>query len=289
MNVCTYICFILIQHTASTTDDVSSTSYNKFLKGIGVQLDAITARLDELPATIAASIANAQLVSPSSSPSNPRRVQLLPQLDFNDFRDTKHWTNARFLKMKKKGKGKQEDEEDDTHLDDLDTGTLAKASGSEEGSITSCYMEDAQGNPIPESEWNATRAKAKAFWNELLRDGRAPQKHGEAPSNIKDKYIFLMEDSFPWLRYCKNHWKSEQIWRSHYSPWYGNAQRKAKAAAEKAAAEKAAAEGKFIDVGAGSNNVQDVQGGASKRPRPDDDPSSHSAPATITTKRARVR
>ena len=285
MNVCVCICFILIKHTASTTDDVSSASYNRYLKGMGVQLDAITARLDELPTTIAASIANAQLFSSSSSSSsNPRRVQLLPQLDYNNFRDTKHWYNSKYLKMKKKGKGKQEDDEDDAHLDDLDTGTFAKASGSEEGSITSCYMEDAQGNPIPEPDRDAARAKARAFWLQLLRDGRAPQKHGVAPSDVKDKYILLMEESFPWLRYCENHWKTEQIWRNHYSQWYGNVQRKAKAEAE-----KAVAEGIVIDVIADSNDVQDVQGRPSKRPRPDDDPSSHSAPATITTKRARVR
>ena len=102
---------------------------------------------------------------------------------------------------------------------------------------------------------NTTCAKVKAFWVKLLRDGRAPQKHSKAPSDIKDEYIFLMEDSFPWFHYCKNHWKSKQIWHSHYPPWYGNVQRKAKVAAEKEAAEKTATEGKFIDVGAGSNNI----------------------------------
>ena len=68
----------------------------------------------------------------------------------------------------KKGKGKQEDDEDDTHFDNPDSGISKKASGLEDGSITSCYMEDGQGNPISEPNQDAAHAKARAFWVQLL-------------------------------------------------------------------------------------------------------------------------
>ena len=168
-------------------------------------------------------------------------------------------------------------------------------------------MEDKNGAPIPESQKSAARAKAKGYWLKLFNNGIAPSSHGKADIDIKDSYIALMEDAFPWLHYCKNHWKCEQIWRNHYSYWYGNTlklERKKAVAREKAAMEKAAAEGKIIDVDASDSNSQESQERSSKRPRVDEEmsetkhrrvdeveltPPPRPAPTKVTAKRARVR
>ena len=319
-------------------NDVYSTSYNLFLKGMGEQITTLITGVENLPTKIIKA-----LPTSSSSPSKPK-IELLPQLDRCQFPKIKYWPKREYRK-RKKGKAKatsEDDEDDDPSLGDpslgdpslgdpsLDDPSLDDPSlddpeaESAKSSVTSCYMEDENGDPIPESERDAARAKAKAFWIKLFKNKIAPVKFGAADLDIKEEYYLLMESSFPWLRYCENRWKAEQLWRNHYPPWYHGelkreqeakdkaakkaAQRAARETAQKAtkeAVEKAAAEGNLIEVDLDSGDVQDDQGKSPKRPRPDDEESgqpkrrrvkvinpasfSRPAPTAITTKRQRVR
>jgi hypothetical protein len=137
---------------------------------------------------------------------------------------------------------------------------------------------------------------------------KAPPSHREVDVDINTEYIVLMENAFPWLRLCENHWKSEQIWRNHYTGWLGGAIRRAEKAKAKvkakAAKEKAGTEGEVIDVDADADNGQSGREKLSKRPREDGEasepkrrrveeaepaPPPRPAPTRITTGRLRVR
>ena len=225
------------------------------------QITAVAAGINDLPSNIARSLANtttSPLASSDSSDSDskPRIIKLLPQLDRKKFLKVNHWTQEIYLARRKNVKS--EEAEGSIDPDDPEPG-----SSEVKVSTTSCYMEDENGAQLPESQKAAARTKARTFWIKLFKAGKAPPSHGKLDIDIKDEYIALMEDSFPWLRYCENHWKSDQIWRNHYSDWLRKAieakekAEKEKAAKEKAEKEKASAEGEIIDVDADNGNGQE--------------------------------
>ena len=46
-----------------------------------------------------------------------------------------------------------------------------------------------------------------------------PTSLGKADADTRKAFVLFMEEGFHWLRYCENHWKSEQVWTNHYGPW----------------------------------------------------------------------
>ena len=81
-------------------------------------------------------------------------------------------------------------------------------------------MEDEHGKPVPESERNSARLRAKLFWNGLKSPPASGQK---IDLKVRDEFVLLMEKNHPWLRYCENHWKADRIWVNHYPNWYKTA------------------------------------------------------------------
>ena len=244
------------------------------------QLATITARLNDIPSDVAKYLANTKTpISVNSSPSPSSLPEIsqfpqLPQLDHNDFPLVVHWNQELY---NSKQKAKEDQSSSDTNLPGTSTKSSKKSgkkvSSAGDSSTLSCWMEDENGQPIPEDDRSAARAKARSFWNKLFGKGIAPSCLGKADINIQDEYIALMEHAFPWLRYCKNHWKAKQLWSNNYSEWIKNAQKAAAkeetAAREKAAREKAEAEGEVIDVDASDESSQDIPGESSKLPRVD--------------------
>jgi hypothetical protein len=303
MNICVFYQFYV---TRTLLNNVTSMTRTGLLNNMNQQLAAIAAGIKDLPGLLAESIVNAQpapSASNSSISSSKPRVELLPQLDRNDYpMVATSWFQEPYLGKRKNGKAKLEEDEDAMDSDDTKV------------SITSCYMVDENGEQLPETDKDAARCKARGFWNQLFREERAPPKLSGACLDVVDEYILVMEKAYPWLRLCANHWKSLQIWRNHYTGWYRAAKRRAEEAAKKAAeeaakkaaeeaAKKAAAEGMVIDVDATESDSQDDnlkgkrhQRGAEeandpKRRRVEDpEPASPSrpVPATITSKRRRV-
>ena len=269
------------------------------------QLTTITSRLDDLPSEIIKTLANTGTplsVAPDSSPSGSgSKVVVPPQLDRKDFPDVVHWTQVHYNALRKVPKSKGVSENSPNGNDPTPgTSTASSRNSNIKTSTISCFMEDKNGVPVSESEKDAARAKAKGFWIKLLLREQAPPTYCQASIDIQDEYVALMENNFPWLRYCENHWKAAQIWKNHYSDWHVKALRKI---AEKAAKEKAA-KGEAIDVDADNDNSQDNQSLPSKRPQVDGETTNpkrrrmeedlpptppHPTPTKITTKRSRVR
>ena len=80
-------------------------------------------------------------------------------------------------------------------------------------------MEDENGHPISKSQQDAARYRARLFWNELLKRGKAPPTGQKVDLQVRDEFLFVMEENFLWLRYCENHWKCDQLWSNHYPHW----------------------------------------------------------------------
>ena len=80
-------------------------------------------------------------------------------------------------------------------------------------------MEDENGHPISKSQQDAARYRARLFWNELLKRGKAPPTGQKVDLQVRDEFVFVMEENFLWLRYCENHWKCDQLWANHYPHW----------------------------------------------------------------------
>ena len=292
---------------------LSSASYNQLFGKMSEQLANIATGITSLPSEIAKALANHK-ISPSDAPESPQnsfnpRIKPLPQLNQANFQNVQHWNPSAFLAMRKTAQKDRELEEDEDLSDSSTTpGDSPKTSRSKRDAVLSSYMEDENGTPIPDPERKAARTRARTFWQKLYNQGKAPPKSGKADADIADEYIAFMEDGFPWLRYCSNHWKSMQIWRNHYSGWHNNrkkaaakakkAAEAAKAAAEaaKAAAETAEGEDDVIDVDTDINVSQDLperpakrlqvedQTNASKRRRVEENDSAHSNPSRSKSK-----
>jgi hypothetical protein len=152
---------------------------------------------------------------------------------------------------------------------------------------------------------------ARSFWQYLLVKQRAPKTSRKVDIKIKLQFQRLMEMNLECLHYCDNHWKVDQLWIGYYPSWLKTALQKQAEEAKKAAEAAAkAAEAGVIDVDADSSNGNEddddivevtsadkgnkqapPDGGEtnkSKRPRVDKSNKSTPAPATVTTKRARV-
>ena len=294
-------------------ENVSSQAYNTLVNTLGLQVSTIAAGIKDLPTNVATSLANVQpatSIAPTSSSSSSRLPipELAPQLNHSDYPNVRCWFSETWLELKRKGKVKEEDEDEDEgegEDDEPNPGTSTKnPKPNAKASTTSCYMEDKDGQQQSRSTKDHARATARGFWIKLLQDGMAPTHFGALDLPLKNEYISLMEREYPWLRYCDNHWKAEQIWRGHYPQWYGPAMKKEAARKLQEAAEKAAAEGRVIDVDADGNDSHGGPEESSKRPRPDDDETVSKpkrrrveeakstplppVPTKVTTKRARV-
>ena len=228
------------------------------------QLAAIATGFTELPANIAKSLADIMTSSPTTmGPAllNPNsRVVPLPQLDQKKFKNITHWTLELYNSICK-NKVKKEDE-GESGEDEPMPGTSSTSSGSSKEKVSklSIYMEDENGNPIPETQRNAACHKAKLFWNELLKKGKAPPSGGKVNLHIRDEFVFLMEESFPWLCYCENHWKADRVWINHYPNWYkGAVDTKDTKVKTEAKARANVHAGEVVHVDSNDAGVQDVQ------------------------------
>ena len=142
----------------------------------------------------------------------------------------------------------------------------------------SCYMENENGEEVPLKEQYACRRRSRKFWEGLLRSSRAPNIWRQAPKDVEDELIHILETEFPWTRFCEDHWKAKRVATNHYSQWYWAAlprklKKDAEKWAEKLAAQIAAMQAAGLDIDERwalkrpSDEVDDDVPGPSKRVR----------------------
>ncbi|KAF9641919.1 hypothetical protein BDM02DRAFT_3194264 [Thelephora ganbajun] len=170
----------------------------------------------------------------------------------DDYPNVKHWFKDDYKDLHKTGKSGAENLEGQKPT---------------KGPILSSYMEDEDGNEIPEWKRKAARSAARGFFNLLFEKSQAPATWGEVSIDISNELMHILETEFPFLHLCKSHWKAKRIATNSYSQWYRKAlKRRAAALAKKAAGAE------VIDVDDDSNN----QDGSSKRPQAEDGDTRHS-------------
>ena len=165
-----------------------------------------------------------------SSPGHQPRRKPLPQLNCEEYENVGQWTNETY-KQKRKRRGRKtevEGGEEDANPEP----NLSKKRRRPTNSVTSSFMEDENGIPVPLSQKNAVRARARSFFNLFLKWDKIPAKSEEIDMKTKDEFISIMEENYFFLRLCENHWKAEQVLRICYPNWYNTQVKKVQKAAK---------------------------------------------------------
>ena len=154
------------------------------------------------------------LLTPSSAPSascppgtSSSRLftrELLTQLPQDNFPKVGNWFTRDYNTRQKSRKKSMSDNERG------------------KSSILSCYMEDKNGEEVSESAKEAVRTMARAFFELLLKNERAPAVWGSAPVDIRNEYLYVMETAHPFLQFCQDHWKASKVAPNSYSQWLSN-------------------------------------------------------------------
>ena len=141
-------------------------------------------------------------------------------------------------------------------------------------------MEDEDGNQMPEATKSAVRASARGYFEGMLASGTAPTTWGSVPLRAKNELTNILENQFPFLRLCDNHWKANMVATNSYSQWHPTASERAAAAKAKEAVKRRAAEANIIDLDTSEDDNKKTSKGPvdeketvsrpSKRPRIED-------------------
>ena len=246
-------------------NDVSRVANDDLMKNVAEILAAVSSGFKDLSSQIAMSqttLAPPVAADPSDNPGKSKLSKIfrlytsrpLPQLDRTNYMHVKMWDSDGYNGLRKGGNRGGE------NAPKVGTGS----------STLSSYMEDKDGNDIPETERVDLHETAWSFWEELLEINRAPSSWGSASRDIKNEFVHILESEYFWIRLCKNHWKAEMVATNHYSQWYKVAYPRkvaedAKKLADKLAAEKAALEAVGLHIN--DNSRRDVL----KRPRVEED------------------
>ena len=220
------------------------------LKNLSVSVAASHGNTSAAPSPISSTSSEIPLFSLLSSST------LLPRLDPNDYKNTVHWDPKGYRKLRRKAEKGKDTAKDDLEVIEIDPPSPESNPELKEGSVLSCYLEDRDGNVIPESEKKAILAMASAFWKYLWDKDKAPATFRKVNLEVKIQWQMLMESNFECLRYCDNHWKVDQVWINNYPSWLSNTRRAAKLAEQKKLKTKAEAEDTVINADA-KNNVNE--------------------------------
>lgn len=84
---------------------------------------------------------------------------------------------------------------------------------------TCAYMEDISGNIVPPATRRAVSQDAKAWWQAKFNKGVRLTVLSGVDWYVRKEFRHDMEEAHPWLRYCADHWKADQVWRDKFSKW----------------------------------------------------------------------
>jgi len=136
----------------------------------------------------------------------------VPAYSRSDFPNITYWTREEFAKFEAMKKNST----DPTSK----TGGRGKTRCANDENVNSTYLEQSDGTPLSGKKVGAIRAYARSIWVDLYTRGMAPKKWSNASRRVHDEYVLEMENRWPILRYCQDHWKAHLITTKNYSQWY---------------------------------------------------------------------
>jgi len=82
------------------------------------------------------------------------------------------------------------------------------------------YIQQPDRSLITGAQAKAIRRHARSIWINLFTRGLALKTWSRMPRSIEDKYVCEMEEQWPILWYCKNHWKVNYLVTQNYPIWH---------------------------------------------------------------------
>lgn len=301
------------------TYDVSRAAFDKLSGDLSQKVDDMTSEFKSLSISHGDVVLSSPDSTSSRLPTFPglANAKDLPSLDYKDFKHLPYWFEEAYLRRKKTAKIEDDLSDEFTDLEGSDDlqGEDAKPGSSKKktDATLSCFLEDADGNPLTTAQKSPIFRMIRAYWEFLFEYDRAPATSRKAGLDIKMQFRLLMESNFECLRYCDSHWKVEQLWVAYYPTWLKGALKRAEEEKKKKKlAQDAEADDEVVEVVKGPDVAVIVvdddnssKGSTGKRARPDRDetnapkrprlaetrtaPPPRPVPAVVTTKRARVR
>ena len=84
------------------------------------------------------------------------------------------------------------------------------------------FIEDEQGNTVPDVTLKAIRKTIRGCWAELVVKAMAPKSWGKANASAKEVVFSLAYKSFPFLQLAENDWKVDLLCSVDYPGWVRN-------------------------------------------------------------------
>jgi hypothetical protein len=82
------------------------------------------------------------------------------------------------------------------------------------------YVKHADGKMVDGSMATEIRDQARKIWRGLWSQGLVPRTWGATTHEVENAFFHLMEEHFPVLQFCDNHWKAQAIATANYLQWY---------------------------------------------------------------------
>lgn len=139
-------------------------------------------------------------------------IQPLSHLDRSCYPKIRFWTKQEW----KDYEASRKDSSDLVATSGLKGGTRAALGEN----VRVQYVEHADGKMVDGGMAIEIRDHARKIWRGLWSHGLAPRTWGAATQQVEDAFICSMEERFPVLKLCDNHWKARKIATENYSQWF---------------------------------------------------------------------
>ncbi|KAG1894231.1 uncharacterized protein F5891DRAFT_985231 [Suillus fuscotomentosus] len=84
------------------------------------------------------------------------------------------------------------------------------------------YLEDENGDPVPENTVKAIRKPLQGGWSELLNQKIVPQSWGKVTDSARQLIHMLMEDAYQFFKFADDGWKLDYLATTSYPSWRRN-------------------------------------------------------------------
>jgi hypothetical protein len=126
--------------------------------------------------------------------------------------DIKYWTKKEWTEAQSAKKNSSDPTDQ--------PGARGKSRCAQGVNVSAKYLEEHNGMPVTGTKAAKIREYARSIWIDFDARGVAPRKWSHAPRSVQDEYVRDMENQWPILQYCEDHWKVHHLATNSYPQWY---------------------------------------------------------------------